>query len=80
MATQIKFRPGFLDRLERSHGFQTDHALAGAIGVSPAVLSRAKKTEIATAQLLAGISRAFGYGLGEIAYAVETDEPAEQAA
>lgn len=77
----IKFRPGFLERIERAHGFQTDTAFAGAIGVSPAVLSKAKTTQIATGQMLKGISLAFGYGLGEIAYVDHTTtEPLTAAA
>lgn len=68
----IRFRPGFLSRVQKAHGFQTDTAFAGAIGVSQATLSKAKNSGIATAQMLSGIATAFGYGLGEIAYVEDT--------
>jgi hypothetical protein len=81
MTATIRFRPGFLDRLQKAHGFQTETALAGAIGVSAPVLNKAKRSGVATAQILAGISQAFGYGLGEIAYVEpKRTEPSAQAA
>lgn len=75
MATAA-LRPGVLDRVQALSGIKNDDDFARAIGVSPATMHRAKTGKGESIRLIAGISKVFGYGLGEIAVAVE-DKPQE---
>lgn len=64
-------RPGLLKRLKAAHGLRTDAALAGAIGISEATLSRLQNGAEPSIGVVVSISRAFGLGLGEIAIDAE---------
>ncbi|UOQ58132.1 helix-turn-helix transcriptional regulator [Leucobacter allii] len=78
MAT-IALRPGALDRVQAYSNITDDGAFARAIGVSPSTLHRAKTGQGESPRLIAGMAKAFGFSLGEIAIAVEEPESAESA-
>lgn len=70
---QLMFNDGFLDRAKRMSGLKTDDAFAGAIGVSKDVLTRARRTGVATTTMLVGLCKAFGFQPGEVAKVRRTD-------
>lgn len=74
MAT-IALRPGALDRVQAYSNLTDDAAFARAIGVSSSTLHRAKAGQGESPRLIAGMAKAFGFSIGEIAIAV--DEPVE---
>lgn len=73
MAT-IALRPGALDRVQAYSNITDDGAFARAIGVSASTLHRAKNGQGESPRLIAGMAKAFGFSLGEIAVAVEEPE------
>lgn len=75
MATVV-IRPGLLDRLKLNSHITDDETFARAIGVSRATLSRVKAGETPSIGFIAGVAKAFGLGLGEVAVIVETDDAA----
>ncbi|MHA3724360.1 hypothetical protein ACXR2T_10815 [Leucobacter sp. HY1910] len=72
MAT-IALRPGALDRVQKLAGIANDQDFARAIGVAHSTLYRAKTGQGESPRLIAGLAKTFGYSLGEIAVAIESD-------
>lgn len=62
---RLQIRPGVLDRIRELRGIQTDRAMAGAIGVSVEEYRRVHDGGIPSTAFIAGLSDAFGYGIGE---------------
>lgn len=77
MAT-AQLRTGIIDRVQKLSGIQSDEAFARAVGVSLSTLNRAKAGGGDSVRLIAGIAHTFGYGLGEIAVAVEDSAKNEE--
>ncbi|NEG89796.1 hypothetical protein [Bifidobacterium aerophilum] len=80
MTLAMTFKPDFLERSRRMSGLKTDAAFAGAIGVSESVLSKAKRTNIATPAMIVGFYRSFGFTPGEVAEVTDVpDKDVKQA-
>lgn len=70
----LVLKAGLLDRLQRMSGLMTDRALAGALGVAEVDLASARNGAPVDAQMLAGLSDAFGLSLGEVATITTVDQ------
>lgn len=78
MSTLV-LRNGLLDKLKRLHGFESDRALANAIGISFRTLARVKADPtLIQPAMIAGICIAFGYSPSDVVLACDKSTPQKE--
>lgn len=68
---RVIVRPGLLDRLQQNSGIVDDDAFAATLRTSRSTLDRVRRGEAPSLGFIAGVAKAFGLSLGEVAEIVD---------